>query len=68
MNLGVLMGLVDYCVCMYIKLKVPSILAMMQLYLQIYVHDIIVFTQNKSFTIHFMYEYIGIKLTGYEKK
>ena len=66
MNLGVLMGL-DYCVCMYIKLKVPSILAMMQLYLQIYVISL---CSHKigAFIIHFMYEYIGIKLTGYEKK
>ena len=63
MNLGVLTGL-DYYIVMYIKLKSALNIS----YDVTLSTDIIVLTQNKSFTINFMCEYIGIRLTSYEIK
>ena len=65
MNLGVITGL-DYYVCTYIKLK-SALNISYDATLSTDICDIIVFKQNKSLTIHFMCEYIGIRLTGYEK-
>ena len=49
----------------------PSVLAMMQFHIQIYptLSTIWLFKHKiRAFAIHFMCEYIGIRLTGYVEK
>ena len=68
MNLGVLTGL-DYYVCTCIKLK-STLNISYDATLSTHINYVISLCSHKIrvFTIHFMCEYIGIRLTGYEKK
>ena len=67
MNLGVITGLAYY-VCTYIKLK-SALNISYDATLSADIRNIIGYSHKiRAFTIHFMCEYIGIRLTGYEKK
>ena len=66
MNLGVITGL-DYYVCTFIKLK-SALNISYDATLSADICDIMCSHKIRAFTIHFMCEYFGIRLTSYEKK